>query len=211
MTYMTYKLYIDVAVADVHSALNQLSDWVSDVKDWCLSLRLQLDDAKTCIAWCGSHVNLIKLAYVDCSLSIGDVAVKPSTMVRDVGVLLDSALTLKQHISKVTSCCYHHIKRLREVSRFISSDEANLCIHTIQARPLQHHTGRSAEVINSHTATRTECCCLPGAWSGPMRPHRWWIAPGKLASSWGPYPIKAVSWCIWRTLDVVTANNKMRV
>jgi len=33
--------------------------------------------------------------------SIGDVTVKPSTVARDFGVLLDSELTLKQHISKV--------------------------------------------------------------------------------------------------------------
>jgi len=39
-------------------------------------------------SWFGSHANLIKLANVDCSLSIGDV------MVRDLGVLmLDSELT----------------------------------------------------------------------------------------------------------------------
>jgi len=64
--------------------------------------------------------NLIKLANVDCSLSIGDVTVKPSTVVRDLGVLLDSELTLKQHISKVASCCYYHIRRLHHVSRFVS-------------------------------------------------------------------------------------------
>jgi len=95
------QLYVEVAVADVHSALNRLSDCVSDVKDWCSSRRLQLNDAKTDIAWFGSHANLIKMANVDCSLSIDDVTVKPSTVVRDLGVLLDSELTLQQHISKV--------------------------------------------------------------------------------------------------------------
>jgi len=80
------QLYVVVAVADVQSVLNRLSDCVSDVKDWCSSRRLQLNDAKTDIAWFGSHANLIQLANVDCSLSIGDVTVKPSTVVRDLGV-----------------------------------------------------------------------------------------------------------------------------
>jgi len=31
-------------------------------------------------------------------------------------------MTLKQHISKVASCCYNHIRRLRQVSRFVSRD-----------------------------------------------------------------------------------------
>jgi len=56
-----------------NSALNQQSDCVSDVKDWCSSRRLQLNDAKTDIAWFGSHANLIKLTNVDCSLSIGEL------------------------------------------------------------------------------------------------------------------------------------------
>jgi len=60
----------------------------------CSSRRLQLNDVKTDIAWFGSHANLIELANVDCSLSIGDVTVKPLTVVRDLGVLLDSELTL---------------------------------------------------------------------------------------------------------------------
>jgi len=88
--------------------------------DCCSSGRLQLNDVKTDLALFGSHVNLIKLAIVVCSL--GDVTVKPSTVVRDLGVLLDSELTLKQHISKVASCCYYHIRRLCQVSRFVSGD-----------------------------------------------------------------------------------------
>jgi len=54
------QLYIEVAVADVHLALNRLSYCASDVKDWCSSRRLQLNYAKTDIAWFGSHNNLIK-------------------------------------------------------------------------------------------------------------------------------------------------------
>jgi len=104
------QLYVEVAVADVYSVLNRLSHCVSDVKDWCSSRRLQLNDVNADKAWFGSHANLIKLTNVDCSLSVGDVTVKPSTVVRDLGVLLDNELTLKQHISKVASCCYYHIR-----------------------------------------------------------------------------------------------------
>ena len=116
------QLYVEVAVAEVSSALTRLRNCISDIKVWCSSRRLQLNDVKTDMAWFGSHANLIKLANVDCSLSIGEVAVKPSIVVRDLGVLLDSELTLKQHISKVASCCYYHIRRLRQVSRFVSRD-----------------------------------------------------------------------------------------
>ena len=132
-------MYVDVAVAEVHSAFNRLRDCVLDIKYWCSSRRLQLNNVKTDVAWFGSHANLIKLANVDCSLSIGDFAVKHSTVVFNLGVLLDSELTLKQHISKVASSCYYHIRRLNQISRFVSRDilmQLYLCVHTIQARQL---------------------------------------------------------------------------
>jgi len=116
------QLYVETVVSNVHSALHQLRNCVSDVKSWCSSRRLQLNDDKTDLAWFGSHANLAKLANVDCSLSVGDVIVKPSKVVRNLGVLLDSELTLKQHISKVASCCYYHIRRLRQVSRVVSRE-----------------------------------------------------------------------------------------
>ena len=73
------QLYVEVTVAEVHSALNQLRDCTLDIKNWCSSRRLQLNDVKTDLAWFGSHANLIKLANVDCSFSVGDVEVEPST------------------------------------------------------------------------------------------------------------------------------------
>jgi len=78
------QLYIEVAVAEVHSALNRPHDCVSDIKDWCSYRRLQLNNVKTDLTWFSYYANLIKLANVDCSLSIGEVAVKPSTVVRDL-------------------------------------------------------------------------------------------------------------------------------
>jgi hypothetical protein len=105
------QLYVETAVTEVHPAIIRLSNCVSDVKSWCASRRLQLNGAKTDLAWFGSHANMTKLANVDCSLSVGNVIVKPSKVVGNLGVLCDSELTLKQHISKVANSCHHHIHR----------------------------------------------------------------------------------------------------
>jgi len=43
-------------------------------------------------------------------------------VVRDLGVLLDSELTMKQHISKVTSICYYHLRRLRQIRNYVSRE-----------------------------------------------------------------------------------------
>jgi len=66
-----------------------------DVVEWCTPRRLQLNEAKTELVWFGSRSNLTKLAISDCSLLVGGIIIKPSTTVRDLGVLLNSELSLK--------------------------------------------------------------------------------------------------------------------
>ena len=102
--------------------LLQLCSCIIEVREWCSSRRLQLNDAKTELIWFGSRANLSKLTSSDCSLLVGGDIIKPSTTVRDLGVLLDSELSLKQHVNKVVSSCWYHIRRLRQVSHCIGQD-----------------------------------------------------------------------------------------
>lgn len=116
------QLFAEVAPNDVGCLLVQLRDCLDEFIKWCASRRLQLNGTKTELIWFGSHSNITKLAGVDCSLSVGNVIIKPSVVVRNLGVLLDSELTLKQHVSKVASSCYYQIRRLRQVSRYVGRD-----------------------------------------------------------------------------------------
>ena len=58
----------------------------------------------------------------NCSLSIGSVVVDSVDVVRHFGVLLDSELTMKQHINHVVSVGYYHLRRLRQLRRHITQD-----------------------------------------------------------------------------------------
>jgi len=53
------------------------------------------------------------VTWTSLSLSVGSSVVPCSAVVRDLGVLLDSELSMKQHISKVISTCYYHLRRLQ--------------------------------------------------------------------------------------------------
>ena len=56
------------------------------------------------------------------SLSIGSVVVDSVDVVRDLGVLLDSEMTMNQHINHVVSVGYYHLRRLRQLRRHITQD-----------------------------------------------------------------------------------------
>ena len=58
----------------------------------------------------------------DRSVTVGSVDVQPTDIVRNLGVLLDSELTMKQHVNKVTSACFYHLRRLRQLKRHVSQN-----------------------------------------------------------------------------------------
>ena len=87
----------------------------------CASRRLQLNTAKTEIICFGSRQKLEKLTDADLTLDTGTTLIHPVKSIRDLGVHLDSELTMKIHIS---SSCYHQLRRIRQVRRLVGQDLA---------------------------------------------------------------------------------------
>ena len=65
-----------------------------------------------------------KIPHEHLSLSVGSSIVPCSAVVHDFGVLLDSELYMKHHISKVTSTCYYHLRRLHQIRNYVSREIA---------------------------------------------------------------------------------------
>jgi len=62
-----------------------------------------LNDGKTELAWFGKRSRLRRLADLDCTVTVDTSVIQPKDVVRDLGVVHDSELSMKQHIAKVTS------------------------------------------------------------------------------------------------------------
>ena len=67
--------------------------------------------------WFGWRSNLAKLQRINLSLQVGTSNIQPSSVVRDLGVYMDSELTMKEHVAKIAAACFYDIRRLRQVRR----------------------------------------------------------------------------------------------
>ena len=48
--------------------------------------------------------------------------IQPSSVVRDLGVYLDSELSMKQHVARTAAACFCHIRRLRQIRRRVGQE-----------------------------------------------------------------------------------------
>jgi len=96
---------------------------LDDVQEWCSSRRLQLNALKTELIWFGSSANLRHLQLTDSQINIdSSTTIKPSNVIRDLGVYFDSELTMRSHIMNVTRSCYYQLRRLRSIRRHLGRD-----------------------------------------------------------------------------------------
>ena len=83
----------------------KMSLCVDRVEAWMASNRLHLNPAKTELIWLGSPRRLQVCTADSMLLRPSGVTVQPSRHVRDLGVIVDSDLSLAAHVSHVTSVC----------------------------------------------------------------------------------------------------------
>ena len=109
-------------IACIFDAVANIENCITSINKWCTSKRLQLNPTKLEIIWFGTTTSLHRLQGLDLGLHIGADIITPIDVVRDLGVLLDTKLTMKKHISKITSVCFYHLWRLKQVRRLLGPD-----------------------------------------------------------------------------------------
>ena len=87
------------------------------------SNRLRLNPAKTNVIWLGTS-RRVQQCTTD-PLQLHGASIQPSNCVRDLGVVVDSGLTLVDHVAHITSVCFFHIRQLWVIRRSLTVDTAH--------------------------------------------------------------------------------------
>jgi len=84
--------------ADVPAIISALEDCATDVSAWCSAKLLELNAEKTEVLWFDTPANLRKIPSDNRSIRLGSTVVDPVNVVRDLGVFLDTELSMRDHV-----------------------------------------------------------------------------------------------------------------
>jgi hypothetical protein len=103
--------------AEARTITTDVESCVDDVRRWCASKRLQLNAGKTDVLWFGTAAQLCKVPLGDRTISVGGSVIEPASVVRNLGMYVDSELSMQQHVSRLARACFFQIRRLRSVRK----------------------------------------------------------------------------------------------
>src|SRR6218665_2587704 len=84
---------------------------VERIAEWMRSNRLRLNPEKTDFLGCAPRKRCIHLDTNE--LSFCGALIRPSTSVRDLGVLLESDLSMRRHVAWTVGCCFRQLRLIR--------------------------------------------------------------------------------------------------
>ena len=117
----------------------RMADCIDVVKSWMASNRLRLNPTKTELIWLGTPTRLRLCATVP--ISSPDVDIVPAEFVRDLGVWIDSGLTMAKHVSSVAGLCYFQLRQLRIIRRSLTTDAAHALVRALIHSRLDYCNG----------------------------------------------------------------------
>jgi hypothetical protein len=80
--------------------------------------RLQLNAAKTDVIWCSSSRRQHQIP--DAPVSVGTAKIAPVRSVRDLGIYVDSDVSMRSHVAKTVSSCFAVLRRIRSIRRSVT-------------------------------------------------------------------------------------------
>ena len=94
-----------------------ITNCLDNVAKWMRSNRLQLNTAKTEILWSttGRRLHLLPKS----PLRVGTDEVMPASVVRDLGIYIDSDVSMRSHVAKTVRACFAALRQLRSVRRSV--------------------------------------------------------------------------------------------
>lgn len=136
---MLYHLYADDTqlvrptllkpVSHQHTAVSELAMGINQIQQWMYNNKLKLNPDKTEFLVICSTRNKHKVD-ID-ALNLGTSTIQQSTVARNLGVWMDSSLSLETHVTKVCQTCYFFITWIKKIRHVLTTEATKSMVQAL--------------------------------------------------------------------------------
>ena len=122
------QLYIAIEhSANLHSKLLRMERCVADIRNWMRHTMLKLNDDKTELIVFALRYN--QHLYSDDSMMIGNTTVVCEPQVKNLGVIFDQVMSMRQHVNYTSRTARFHLRNISRIRRYIPEESCKLEIY----------------------------------------------------------------------------------
>ena len=81
------------------------------------------------------------IQWHDLSIMIGDTVVDCSSQVKDLGIIFDRVLSLRQHVSYTSKTCLFHLRNISRIRKYIPQDTSVVLVKSLVMSRLDYSNG----------------------------------------------------------------------
>ncbi|KAF7695261.1 hypothetical protein HF521_006984, partial [Silurus meridionalis] len=129
------QLYISSKPGDT-AQLAQITECINELKDRMTHNFLQLNSDMTEILLIGPKTSTQKLQHFN--LHLDGCSVATSLTVKDLGGILDSNLSFKDHINQVTKTAFFHLRNISKLRNMLSISDAEKLVHAFMTSRIDY-------------------------------------------------------------------------
>ena len=111
------------------STVELLQSCIAEISSWMSSNKLKLNEEKTEFLIAGTPKQRSKV-IID-SLNVGGVDIKATDCVRNLGVLIDEDLSMKNQVYAICKSCYHHLRSISSIRPYLTREAAKTVVHSV--------------------------------------------------------------------------------
>jgi hypothetical protein len=93
-----------------------------------LTHRLKINDSKTEFLLFGTKQQLDKVNISE--IKVGSELIKPVQSARNLGVMFDSSLSMRDHVNQVCRKGYHQLTKIRQIKRYLDKPAVESVVHS---------------------------------------------------------------------------------
>jgi hypothetical protein len=129
-----YNDFIPSHIPEQSEGIQHIQQGLETARTWFAENKLKLNSDKT---------EVITLApknsqCTDVSVVVGDSVVQSKPVVRDLGVLVDSSLSMEAHVNNICKSASYHLRNIGSVRRYLSADTTKSLIQALVSSRLDY-------------------------------------------------------------------------